>query len=252
MLRINPAFFRHPKDAAIIGRMVVAFGELEYLISVLSAWTNERQPNDILRVLYRINATSSRIAAADSLLRPFCLSLNLIEEYEIAYSALWWCLSTRNRYAHCNWADHPSSEDGLFFVDLQSAAAEESGFEHDWRHVDVPLLQQQESFFEYTQDWLQYLDGELAVRSGKKKVHPYPRPSVREPPPAHNPPSQHIPQWISEALKARHLERAAQEESGAPRPTRKQVDQDNRRQEKHAKREADRQRDLAKHSKKGD
>jgi hypothetical protein len=240
MQRINPAFFHHPKEAEIIGRMVVSFGEMEYGISNIAAYTTA-QPDDLLRVLYRISNTSSRISAADFLLRPICLSLSLIEEYEAMHSGILWCLATRNRYAHCNWGAHYDPDSGVFFVDLQSVAEEETGFDHNWRHLDLPLLKQQEEYFAYVIEWLDYLDGEIPVRRGLKQLHASPKPQVIQPPLAHNLPSKHIPHWISAAQRARHKARAAEEESAAQRSTRKLVAQEKRKQEKLAKKaESDR------------
>jgi hypothetical protein len=205
MRSINPAFTHHPAEADTIGRMVLSFGEMEYLLSFMAAW-NSHRTDDTLRVLYRISTTSSRLAAADSIIRPVCIEHQLFDEYDEAYSALIWCLATRNRYAHCNWA---GDKEGLFFVDLQDAALAETGFDHDWRHVDLPLLKQQESHFLYVLEWLEYLSDEILVRAGTKQIQIFPKPQVKQPPPAYNPPSQHVPRWISEELKARHVTRAA-------------------------------------------
>src|SRR5262249_10245563 len=103
-----------------------------------------------------------------------------------------------------------------------------------------------EAYFLYVIKWLEYISEEILFRAGAKRIQIFPKPQLRQPPPAHNPPSQHIPHWIGEAQKARHVERALAEESGAPIPTRKWAAQEKRKQEKRAKREADRRRDLAK------
>lgn len=241
MRSISPAFAQHPAEANTIGRMVLSFGEIEYLLSFMASW-NSARTDDMLRVLYRIGTTSSRLAAADSILRSVCIEHELIEEYDAAHSALIWCLATRNRYAHCNWA---GDKEGLYFVDLQAAAEAETGFEHDWRHVDLPLLMAQESYFLYVIEWLEFIGDEILVRAGSRKSHISPKPQVRLPPPAYNPPSQHVPHWIAEAQKARHLARAAEEESGAQRPTRKRLALETKIAEKRAKQAAHRAKSAA-------
>lgn len=241
MRTISPAFTQSPAEADIVGRMVLSFGELEYLLSFMASW-NSHRTNDTLRVLYRIIATSSRLDAADSIVRPVCIEHNLISEYEEAYSAIIWCLRTRNRYAHCNWV---GDKNGLYFVDLQAAAAAETGFEHDWRHVDLALLRQQEAYFLYAIQWLEFIHDEIVVRAGKAKVNINPRPQLRRPPPAYNPPSQHVPQWISAELKARHQARATEEESGIQRSTRKRLALEANMARKRTKKEADRAKSVA-------
>jgi hypothetical protein len=246
---IMPAFTDQPKEGEAVGRMVLAFGEIEYLLSFMAAW-NSHSTDEMLRVLYRIGATSSRLAAADAIVRAVCIERNLIEEYDVAYSAIIWCLRTRNRYAHCNWGGGFS---GLFFVDLQDVAKAETGFEHKWRHVDLPLLEKQERHFLYVLEWLEYLSEEILVRAGSKESHIFPKPPMRQPPPAHNSPSKHVPHWISAELKAQHLEHALAEESGVKSPTRKSAIHDNKRQtKKERKAENDRRAQKTDPNAKGD
>jgi len=121
--------------------------------------------------------------------------------------AVRYCRTIRNQYAHCHYADDTTA--GLFFTNLQDAAEKSESFDFQLRHVDVPLLDQQEVFFLYTQECIQSLGAEYGFRTGRTKVpHPFPWPAKREPPPLHNPPSQHVPPWLSEAQKRRHRELA--------------------------------------------
>lgn len=115
MYRINPAFHRHPDEAAIIGRLVVAFGELEY-ITVTIAGRAMSHREAVYRALYRLRATSSRIDAADALMRPTFIANDLDNEYGHMIGAVRYCLRIRNQYSHCNWADNG----GLFFTNLET------------------------------------------------------------------------------------------------------------------------------------
>ena len=124
------------------------------------------------------------------------------------------CRRIRNQYAHCHYGDQLRF--GLFLTNLQDAAEKPESFEYQWRHVDVPLLDQQEHYFLYTLKCLQFLLDEYRVKSGRTGVpHGSPWPTRREPPPLHNPPSQHVPPWLSEDQKRRHIELALEWEYSA-------------------------------------
>lgn len=244
--KINPAFHRWPKEAAIVGRLLAAFGELEYQIALLAshAMTGTLQPYPpILRALYRLRSTSSRIDAADALARPAFARLKLVEDYSGMLVGVKRCLAIRNQFAHCNWADHERG--GLFFVDLQDAAAKDDEWEHDWFHVDDSLLSQHELFFVETQSWIFYLDHEVLLRMETIKSHAFPRPPALTLPPLHNPRLQHQPPWLSGEFADRHEARARAAELGVPTPAPKQQAQDAARAAKRAKKQADRERDQA-------
>jgi hypothetical protein len=153
MCRINPAFHRHPDEAAIIGRLVVAFGELEY-ITVTIAGRAMSHREAVYRALYRLRSTSSRIEAADALMRPTFIANDLDGEYGHMIGAVRYCLRIRNQYSHCNWTDNG----GLFFTNLEDSSAPATGFEHRWYHVDVPVLEAQEAYFVYAQSWLYHME----------------------------------------------------------------------------------------------
>jgi hypothetical protein len=101
---INPAFHRHPEEATIVGRLLAAFGELEYMTAALAAKANGAF-YPVLKSLYRLRVTSSRIDAADALMRPEFAKLGIDGEYGQMIGALRFALRIRNQYAHCNWAD---------------------------------------------------------------------------------------------------------------------------------------------------
>ena len=54
--------------------------------------------------------------------------------------------------------------------------------------------------------------------AGKKPSYDAPMPKALDRPPAHNPPSQHVPQWISEEEKRIHLELAQEVENIGQQP----------------------------------
>jgi hypothetical protein len=217
MYKINPALHRFKDEAAIIGRIAVAFAELEYMISVC-AGEALGDSDLILKTLYRLKSASARVNAADALMQPTYAKAGLGNEQARMFESLNHCVRIRNQFAHCNFGDHQDA--GLFFVDLEKSARAPVGFNHDWKHVDVPLLESQEAWFVHTLGWLFYLQHELPFRRGTPKPPRFPIPTIQSPPPLHNLASQHIPPWLTEDQKVQHLERAKVEEQCAPQPVR--------------------------------
>jgi hypothetical protein len=244
---INPAFHRWPGEATVIGRLVVAFGELELEVASLAGKVLDKQ-YQILRAIYRLGMTSARIDMAFELMRDTLRYNGLTQEYEEAIKAVGFCLTIRNTYAHCHWADH--QEAGLFYTNLQEAAKRSEGFDYAWRHIDVPLLLTQEEYFTYALEILRYLGHEQALRRGVLKIHVWPRPQALTPPTLHNPGDQHVPPWLSKAEKELHLARARAAQGGAPTPTRAQLDLEAKRAAKRAWEQAARDRSAAARSKK--
>jgi hypothetical protein len=151
--RINPAFDRFPREAHFIGRILASFGEIEFSVC-RNAGHAAVMPDQIPKALYRLRTTSSRLDAADAIMRPAFDANGLSDEYRIATRGVSYCLRVRNKYAHCNWADDTSA--GLFFADLQEAADAEIGFAVWFQHVDAPLLEAQYGFFSHVMEWLTF------------------------------------------------------------------------------------------------
>jgi hypothetical protein len=205
-LQLMPALHRFPDEAARIGRIVAAFGELEFILAeCLGEVLSDR--DTALRTIFRLASSRARIDTLDALLRPAYEKIGRKSEYVDMLGAVRHCQRIRNQYAHSHYGDQLRF--GLFLTNLQDAAEKPESFEHQWRHVDVPLLDQQEHYFLYTLMCLQFLSGEYRFRSGRTGVpHGSPWPTRREPPPLHNPPSQHVPPWLTEDQKRRHIELA--------------------------------------------
>jgi hypothetical protein len=187
-----PAFLRHYTEAQIIGRILAGYGEIEYALALCvgSALNDE---HTALRTLFKMKG--ERISVADSLLRPACDKAGIAGSYTAAIGAIRCCAKIRNHYAHCNWDDHKS--EGLFFVDLQETARSPTKLEYRWLHVDVPLLKEQETFFFYTLELLQFIKQELDFKSGKSRTRSFSEPPKRLLPNLHNPEGQHPPPWTT-------------------------------------------------------
>jgi len=234
--KINPAMDRWPAESALIGKIILAFGELEFMFCNMAADAIDRR-DQVLRALYRITMTRSRIEAADGLMRAEFEKDHLNDAYTEAYGMVKHCLSIRNQYAHCNWGDHVTG--GLFFTSVQDGADAHEGFSYAWRHTDLALLQSQHDYFAYAMEWLRYLEQGMKFRRGKQTFY-WPVPQEPSKPPLHNPPEAHVPPWLNKAEKALHVARAMAASGGPETPTPARQALEAARQRKRAEREAHR------------
>jgi len=244
--RINPAFDRHPRQATLIGRIVLAYGEIEFSVCRNAGHALDMLA-EILNTLYKTRASSARIDFAQSIIAQECKELGLLETLETCVAMVATCTKIRNRYAHCNWADTPGhKKSGLFYADLENSEFEtNTEFFHHFRHVTPRILKGQLDYFAYTMEWLQFLNHEIAVKQGRLRGHNWPRPIKLKPPLEHSPVEKHIPPWLSEGQKALFAQHVQAERSGDPRPTPKQRDLEKKRAEKKARHKAHREKSAA-------
>lgn len=187
---IMPAFIQFPAEAAIIGRMLAGYGELEYLLCHCMRDALDGDLNKATRILFRNRGEEHRISMADAILRPYYEQVGLVTEWEFARRAVFWCKGTRNQYAHCHWLN--GDERGLFFTNLEKGAKSVSGkVILQFFHIDTPLLEKQEAHFRYAGTSLIYMEAERRFRDGRLRRHIYAAPTGKEPPPRHNLPAQH-------------------------------------------------------------
>lgn len=192
---IMPAFMAFPNHAAIIGRILAGYGELEYLFaSCFAATLGDRQSG--IRAFFRIKGEDSRIQITSAIMRPKFDSVGMKDVYNETLGAMRWCKGTRNQYAHCHWAY--DIEDGLYFTDFDKAVKTETGdIMLHVEHLDLEILKQQEAYFRYTLDLLRYLEPEYRKRVGELPSHRYEAPSVKTQPPRHSPEGTYTPPVIS-------------------------------------------------------
>ena len=106
---IMPAFHAFPKEAAIIGRLLAGYGELEFMFyeCVKVAVGNSAIA---ARLLYRVRSEKTRQDLWDAIMRPVCEECSIEKEYELAFAAANYCRKVRNQYAHCHWFADPDAE----------------------------------------------------------------------------------------------------------------------------------------------
>jgi hypothetical protein len=190
---IQRAIHKFPQEAAIIGRLLVTYGEIEFAVAGTLGEVIEDRPR-AFKAFFRLRSESSRLQMADALMRDAFSKQRMRGQYSDSLGAVRHCLKIRNQYAHCHWDD--GGKDGLFFTNLQDSADSADGFDYRWRHVDVPLLESQEQYFSYAAFCLFYLMSEIPLRGGRLKSHPYSMPPKITQPKLHNPQEGHAPPWL--------------------------------------------------------
>lgn len=180
---ILPIFQRYEKEGAIVGRLLAGYGELEFdFASILAIVIND--VDVAYRAMFRARGEEQRLLVADALIRPKFKAIELYTPYCEAYQDLHHCRKIRNQFAHCHWYD--DKDEGLCFLNLENTASKPMSNRIRKNPVDLGLLKNQEVFFVYVQDCLEYLEEECKRRSGRLSTHSLSPPKRIDRPPKHN------------------------------------------------------------------
>jgi hypothetical protein len=177
-------FKGYEQERDLIGKMLIAYGELEFALLGCVRKASKRDMHTCVRILFRAKGESARLGIADAILRPvFAARGNLEDKWITAYAAIRHCKNIRNQYAHCHWRIHKGK---LCFIDLDEEAKSHYGPMHVvYRPVDLALLERQFLYFGYAIDYLYFFYEKLAGTASPKrpKGPPYPEPkSIPRPP----------------------------------------------------------------------
>ncbi len=177
MSGVVAAFRRFPAEAAIIGRLLAGYADLE--IALMHCAQVVRDDLDtVLKAMFRTRGESARIKVADAFGRHAYAKLNLDTDFSMAIAAAQHCLKIRNQYAHCIWYDDNSGY--LAFTNLEEIAtkniylADMAGLTIN--HVDIPLLKSQANYFDYAEHFLAWVNFEGRTRAGRLKTQLVNRP----------------------------------------------------------------------------
>jgi len=151
-----PAFVAHPQEGAIIGSLVVGYGELEILLALLVRWIIDDQ-DFAFRTLYGQRGESARITTAKTITFISLRHHQKRQEFEDMIDALRHCLKIRNQYAHGNWLQTPHA---ISFANVENICQQQDKADLGKLTVqDVTLkkLRQQERYFVYVMQLIEYL-----------------------------------------------------------------------------------------------
>jgi hypothetical protein len=156
---INPALDNFPKEAALIGAMVVGYGELD--ITMVSCAGNAMAMTlPLLDALDQVNSEYTRIEIIRRLATPAFDTLGLATQFNRALAAQNECREVRNTFAHCHYGyDYKS---GLMYVKARDLFAQNrKPPDLPWRDLTVEGLELQEAYFEATRKLWLWLDVSL-------------------------------------------------------------------------------------------
>jgi hypothetical protein len=191
-------FLRFPQEAAIIGRLVSGYGEIEYIYANCLVLALSSQ-NVAMRTYFGVKSESTRLDIAKNLMQDAYAEVGLKDRFEAVHSQVKYCRTIRNTFAHCHWESHIAH--GLFYVNLETTAGRREGnfnLSHEYKHVDVYLLGKLEAFAWNTIERMQWLIGAYRLASGKSWDNPWKWPRGFRPPNLHNPPEEHPSPWSSD------------------------------------------------------
>lgn len=177
---INPALHAHPDEAAVIGAMVVGYGELD--ITMVSCAGNAMALTlPLLDALDQVNSEFTRIEIVRRLATPAFEGLKLLPQFTRALAAQQECREVRNTFAHCHYGyDYRS---GLLYVKARDLfATSRRPADLPWRALTVESLKLQESYFEATRKLWLWIDMSLPhIRKGDHS--PFDEPTIPDTPP---------------------------------------------------------------------
>ena len=168
-MAILRAFDRFAPEAALIGRMLAGYADLEIdMMSCVKVAIGDDLDTS-LKALFRCRGETQRIDVADALARHAYRQLRLDTQFSAAIGAVRRCLTIRNRYAHCTFWDDNTEQ--LAFTNLENLAKQNRHIADlrgaAPRHLNLALLQLQFGFFERADDMLVWVLQEGLTRLGK-------------------------------------------------------------------------------------
>jgi hypothetical protein len=172
-----PGLDKHPKEAAIIGRLLAGYGELEFALG-LCVTAVIGDIDVMVKVLFRSRGEEARISIADALVRHKFVGTPLYEPYQQAISDMQHCKTIRNQYAHCHFDGQDT--DVLRFVDLEKTAKSTTDTVVKRTPLGLDVLQAQEEFFGFVEWRLFWLSAEYDKAAGKTPIRTVTKPPAIE------------------------------------------------------------------------
>lgn len=169
-LSIASAFDRFAREGAIVGRLVVEYGELEWALCLAAgAAANDR--GAALRAMYRAGNGAQRIVAGDALVRTHLRDAALSAIHAATIERLRDCLRIRDRYAQTSWTIEGDSHLALVDIDAALTRDDRAGGEVPaLRRVTIGLLEDQQRLFAEVMQNLTYLHWDLEALNGGPRV----------------------------------------------------------------------------------
>jgi len=185
---IVPEFRRFPNEGEIIGRLLAGYGSLEFDLAACVAMARD-DLNMVIKAMFRARGETQRVQIGDAMGRSAYRTLGLESRFAEAIADMLFCLKIRNQYAHCQW--HNDNTGRLSFVDMEEIAKPHrlitNLFGLTFHYVTLPLLSEQEVYFEYVKNCIVSLNFDGRKKAGKISNPGPPKPKKVTRPPLHIP-----------------------------------------------------------------
>jgi hypothetical protein len=160
---------KHPKERDLIGKIILAYGEIEVIVMDLVTAALNGDNKTALRTLFRLRSENNRLQVADAIARPWFTSQGLEGHYSEAMTAAHHCMGFRNHYAHCQWVSDEVGQ--LRFGNLEDAA-KSTGEKCQiiLRPITRKRLQEQYDYFSYAEHMLLWVTDEYRLKTEQKRL----------------------------------------------------------------------------------
>lgn len=159
-------FDRFKQEGDLIGRMVLEYGQLEWMLCLMAGHVLHDLDTPI-KALYRSRGELQRMEVADALIRKRIDDNKLRQTYEQTFAHMAVCKTLRNQYAHTNWIH--AGADKLCYIDIEEMAKRNEPIEMDKMtlyHLDLETVKDQARFFNEVMQNMSYLNMEIQYVMG--------------------------------------------------------------------------------------
>jgi hypothetical protein len=163
------AFEGHRREREIVGKILIAYGELEHVVlDMLIATLRDGQA--AIRTMYQLRSEANRLAVAEAIITPSFTAAKLAVPLKEGLDAMNHCKKIRNNYAHCIWVD----DNGLLrFGNLEEPAKSKGEKCQLVTHpLTLTLLRKQWAYFDYTQHLLMWVGQQFREHNQQEQVGP--------------------------------------------------------------------------------
>jgi len=177
-------FKKFSNEGSAVGRLLAGYSNIEVGLLNCVQMACGGDLDTVLKRMFRIRGEMRRIDKAEKLGHLGYQRLGLDGDFKKAIRVVRYCLKIRNQYAHWVWWDDYSGK--LAFANLEDLAkrsrpVRDLGKLHAF-HVDATLLDAQEAYFVYADEYLAWINYEGRFRVGDLRNQPLLKPKpVRRP-----------------------------------------------------------------------
>jgi hypothetical protein len=171
-------FKKFSAEGATVGRLLAGYSNIEVGLMHCVQWAQGGNLDKALKGMFLHRGETRRINEAEKLGHGYHQHHGLAADFQKAIRVVRYCLKIRNQYAHWVWWDDYSGK--LAFANLEDLARRKRPVTDLQKlhphHVDATLLERQERYFVYADEYIAWINYEGRFRAGKLKVQPRPKP----------------------------------------------------------------------------